>query len=77
MSIKTVEKLGYLGIIMMVGVVIYLTLKILGIFHSPALEDVLLTTTIAQLFYVRYNHRALKEIERRVGFIETRLIKIG
>lgn len=73
MNIKTAELFGYLGLLILTGVLIYLLLKLGGVIHSSPLEELLLATVVGQLFYSGYTHRAIKEFEKRLGRIEKRL----
>lgn len=51
----------------MVAVAIYLILKIIGVIHSAAREEVLLAVVVGQVFYNGYTFRAIQEIESRRG----------
>ena len=65
--------LGYIGFVMVAGAAVYLALKVFGIIHSPATEDVLLTISVGQVFYNGYLYKATQEIERKLKGIEKKL----
>lgn len=65
--------LGYIGFVMVACAAVYLALKVFGIVHSPASDDVLLTISVGQVFYNGYLYKTTQEIERRLKSIEKKL----
>lgn len=60
---KSNHFLAFLGTFILLLVLIYLILKIIGVFHSPGYEEVLSAVIIGQVFYNGYTYRAVQGLD--------------
>lgn len=73
MKMDSYKILGIFGFLILVAISLYLILRIIGVFHSVTIEEVLLAIVVGQVFYNGYTYKAIQEIEKSIKRLEERL----
>ncbi|MEM5878912.1 MAG: hypothetical protein QXU74_00240 [Candidatus Aenigmatarchaeota archaeon] len=65
--------LGYVGLIIVILVIVYLTLKVLGIVQSVSVEEILLGFAGGQALLDIHLIKAISRIEGKIGLFERKI----